>query len=412
MSYTHLTKPQLVDIVKRCTGSAGDYARKTKQEYEAQVAGLPAEDVQVAAHALGIPLISGVWGGAQAAATPVTAVEAVPEVEIVSQSTLGAVFGIRGKYAATVIDVWNDPAAPKLDPQYRFEGEHLFSAVTAIKRGRNVWLAGPAGTGKTEFVKNLCAGLGRAFVRVSFDSGAERYEFIGGERVKNGTTVYQRGIVLRGFTRPGAVILLDEVSFARPEYLSALHAPLEPEGVVTVPETGEVIAKAPGVVFFAADNSNGRGDYTGMYVGIREQNVAFVNRFARTIDFTYLDAASEAKVVAARAGCHPQLAALLVQFMTVCRQAGESAQLDHVPTLREVFYLAEALTDGMTPRHAFEQCMVNRASPESREVLQQLWKANMPDHLIDNALKGIDPNSLLAAVADMHADETVTEAAQ
>ena len=68
MSYTHLTKPQLVDIVKRCTGSAGDYARKTKQEYEAQVAGLPAEDVQVAAQALGIPLISGVWGGAQAAA--------------------------------------------------------------------------------------------------------------------------------------------------------------------------------------------------------------------------------------------------------------------------------------------------------------------------------------------------------
>ena len=40
MSYTHLTKPQLVDIVKRCTGSAGDYARKTKHEYEAQVAGL------------------------------------------------------------------------------------------------------------------------------------------------------------------------------------------------------------------------------------------------------------------------------------------------------------------------------------------------------------------------------------
>lgn len=388
MSYTHLTKPQLVDIVKRCTGSAGDYARKTKQEYEAQVAALPADDVQAAAQALGIPLITGIWSGAASAPAPVVA-DPVPDVQVVASKTLGEIFGVRGKFAKETVDVWNDPAAPVLDPIYKFDGEQLFSAVTALKRGRNVWLAGPAGTGKTEFVKNLCAGLGRAFVRVSFDSSAEKYEFIGGERVKNGTTVYQRGVVLRGFVRPGAVILLDEVSFARPEYLSALHAALEPEGVVTIPETGEVVRKAPGVVFFAADNSNGRGDYTGMYVGIREQNVAFVNRFARTIDFKYLEPAAEVKVITARAGCKETLATLLVSFIRVCREAGDQAQLDHVPTLRELFYLAEALTDGVPYRLAFEQCMVNRASPESREVLQQLWRANMPDHAIQAALDDV-----------------------
>jgi len=377
INFAALSKADLVSIVKRVNGGAGDYARIPKGEFETQVANMPEQVVNDAAAALGISLIAGVWSGAQATQTAATAVEAVPDVIIIKTTTLGEVFGVRGKYAKVEVDVWNDPASPSLDPLYKFDAEQLFSAVTAIKRGRNVWLAGPAGTGKTEFVKNICAGLGRAFVRVSFDSGAERYEFIGGERVKNGSTVYQRGIVLRGFTRPGAVILLDEVSFARPEYLSALHAPLEPEGVITIPETGEVIRKAEGVVFMAADNSNGRGDFTGMYVGVREQNVAFVNRFARTIDFTYLDAVSEARVVVARTGCSPLIAELLVGFMTVCRQAGESAQLDHVPTLREVFYLAEALTDAVPPRLAFEQCMVNRASPESKEVLQQLWKANI-----------------------------------
>lgn len=377
INFAALSKADLVSIVKRVNGGAGDYARIPKGEFETQVANMPEQVVHDAAAALGISLIAGVWSGAQATQTAATAVEAVPDVTVIKTATLGEVFGVRGKYAKVEVDVWNDPASPSLDPLYKFDAEQLFSAVTAIKRGRNVWLAGPAGTGKTEFVKNICAGLGRAFVRVSFDSGAERYEFIGGERVKNGSTVYQRGIVLRGFTRPGAVILLDEVSFARPEYLSALHAPLEPEGVITIPETGEVIRKAEGVVFMAADNSNGRGDFTGMYVGVREQNVAFVNRFARTIDFTYLDAVSEARVVVARTGCSPLIAELLVGFMTVCRQAGESAQLDHVPTLREVFYLAEALTDAVPPRLAFEQCMVNRASPESKEVLQQLWKANI-----------------------------------
>lgn len=391
LTYTNLNKQQLVEVMRRVTGSAGDYARKSKAEYIEEVAALPADAVKSAIESMG--LIAGIWsGGASSAPTADStvecAVEEVPVIEVVDRQTLGKLFGIRGKFANTEVDVWNDPAAPEIDPLFKFDAEQLFSAVTAINRGRNVWLAGPAGTGKTEFVKNLCAGLGRAFVRVSFDSGAERYEFIGGERVKNGSTVYQRGIVLRGFTRPGAVILLDEVSFARPEYLSALHAPLEPAGVVTVPETGEVIRKAPGVVFMAADNSNGRGDYTGMYVGVREQNVAFVNRFARTLEFTYLKPAAEADVISKRAGCTPELGRVLVDFITVARQAGESAQLDHIPTLRELFYLAEALTDGVPSRLAFEQCMVNRASLESREVLQQLWKANVSDVAIDLALEG------------------------
>lgn len=402
-SYSHLTKPQLVDIVKKICGSAGDYARKSKQEFESMVNSLPTQDVERAAEALGIPLISGAWSGAAPTPAPV---EELPDIEVVGQKSLGELFGVRGKYAKKMVDVWNDPAAPILDPIYKFDAEQLFSAVTAIERGRNCWLAGPAGTGKTEFVKNLCAGLGRAFVRVSFDSSAEKYEFIGGERVKNGTTVYQRGVVLRGFVRPGAVILLDEVSFARPEYLSALHAALEPSGVVTIPETGEVVTKAPGVVFFAADNSNGRGDYTGMYVGVREQNVAFVNRFARTIEFTYLEPAIEAKVVVARSGCTDALAGVLVNFMAVCRQAGDQAQLDHVPTLREVFYLAEALTDGLPYRAAFEQCMVNRASPESREVLQQLWRANVSDASLSAALGGND-----APASQLPVESSTTEEA-
>lgn len=393
-----MSKSQLVELVRRVSGSAGDYARKSKQDFIEQVAALPQEKVAEAISSMG--LISGSLAPV-AAPTPSAAVE-VPNVEVVARKSLREVFGIRGKHGAYEVDVYNDPAAPALDPLYKFNAEQLFTAVTAVARGRNVWLAGPAGTGKTEFVRNLCAGLGRAFVRVSFDSGAERYEFIGGERVKNGSTVYQHGIILRGFVRPGAVILLDEVSFARPEYLSALHAPLEPEGVVTVPETGEVIRKAPGVVFMAADNSNGRGDYTGMYAGVREMNVAFVNRFARTIEFSYLQSADEAQVISSRTGVHSNLSTLIVSMLSVMRQAGQSSQLDHVPTLREAFYLAEALADKVPPRLAFEQTMVNRASPESREVLQQIWKANMSDAGIEAAMAGLAPPVVTPDVVDVN----------
>lgn len=386
MELSSLSKSQLNDILRGATGKGRDLARATKDEMVAAVSALPES---VVSGLLPTGLIAGVWGASQPA-QPEQAVQQ-PNVAVVKQARLGELFGIRGKYAATEVEVWNDPAAPALDPLFKFDPELLFSAVAAVKRGRNVWLAGPAGTGKTEFVKNLCAGLGRAFIRVSFDSGAERYEFIGGERVKNGTTVYQEGVILRGMQRPGAIILLDEVSFARPEYLSALHAPLEPEGVVTIPETGKVIRKAPGVVFMAADNSNGRGDYTGMYVGVREQNVAFVNRFAKTLNFSYLKPEMETKVISQRANVKVELAEVIVGFLSACRQAGDSAQLDHVPTLREAFYLAEALSDGQDFRKAFEECMVNRASPESAEVLQQLWKANVADDALRIAIDGAAP---------------------
>lgn len=382
----NLNKVALNEILKRVTGRGVDLGRVNIEGMRERVGALDATDVAAAAQSLGY--ISGGYSVAFTAPTAVPAVAVVPNIKVVSQSTLGATFGIRGRLSGVAIDIWNDPDAPILDPLYKFNGDQLHSALCAIKRGRNVWLAGPAGTGKTEFVKNLCAGLGRAFVRVSFDSGAERYEFIGGERVRNGSTVYQDGIVLRGFRRPGAVILLDEVSFARPEYLSALHAPLEPNGTITISETGEVVNKAPGVVFFAADNSNGRGDFTGMYVGVREMNIAFVNRFAKTIVFTYMTPEMESKVIAARTECDPALAQMIVSFLTVCRAAGDSAQLDHVPTLREAFYLAEALSDGQPYRAAFEETMVNRASPESAEVLQQLWKANVSDAAIDAAKSG------------------------
>lgn len=402
MELNHLSKSQLNEVLRRVTGRGRDLARHSKGDLMLAIDSLPESAVIAAVQSLG--LITGAWSGAAPAQTEsqsvaqATAVEQLPDIKPVETKSLGEIFGIRGKHALLTVEVWNDPSAPTLDPLYKFEPEQLSSAVSAIKRGRNVWLAGPAGTGKTEFVKNVCAGLGRAFIRVSFDSGAERYEFIGGERVKNGSTVYQQGVVLRGMTRPGAVVLLDEVSFARPEYLAALHAVLEPEGCVTIPETGEVVRKAPGVVFFAADNSNGRGDFSGMYVGVREMNVAFVNRFAKTLVFSYLDSAIEAKVISGRSGCTLQLGVVIVTFLTVCRQAGDQAQLDHVPTLREAFYLAEALTDGQSPRKAFEECMVNRASPESAEVLQQLWKANVSDSLIEFALQGKSPDPVAPTV--------------
>jgi MoxR-like ATPase len=383
------SKLELVQQGRRMGITMGDYARASKDELIELFQGREQAAYDGLVNFKASALLD---GATPAPVQPVARQFIAPTYEhinVVESLPAQKVFGSKAKaLEGLMVEIWNDPAAPKVMQGYRFNPKHLQMALTAIARQRPVWLGGPAGTGKTEFVKQLCARLGRAFIRVQFDASLEAYHIIGGERVKAASTVWQDGLVLQGFRRPGAIILLDEVGFARAEYTSALHAAIEPNSCVTVPETGEVVERAKGVCFFAADNSNGRGDATGVYAGIREQNNAFLNRFARFINFTYLGAAEEAEIVADQTGCPAALAMMVAEFIAICRGKAESGALESPPTMREAFYLAEALVDGIPSRDAFETTVVNRSPIDCQEILQQIFIANVDQDMINKALAG------------------------
>lgn len=389
-----LNKQQIVAALKIAgLPFPGDYARNGKHVYLNLLCAAGPEVVSAAVDkVLGSTLPTVASPALVSAPTALLAAAPeipMPDIKVVSTSTLGKRFGITGKYKDAPVSVWNDPDAPTLDPIYRFDAEMLFDVTREIEEGGNVWLAGPASTGKTEFVKNLCAGLGRACVRVSMDDSLERYELIGGERAVNGTQVYKHGVILKAMRRPGAIVLLDELGFGRAANLAAMHGILEPNGSYTVPETGETIRRAPGQLFMAADNSNGTGDHSGQYVGVKPQNKAFRSRFGMYVEFTYLKADVEAEVLSARTGCNRAVAEEIVRFLGVCRTAVETSQLEIAPVLREAMALCRGMKNGIEPRRAFERCIVAGAEPEAREVLQQLWKQNMDAARLDAAVKGI-----------------------
>lgn len=390
----NLSKSELVGIGRRLGVVMGDYARASKEALIAKIEEAGMRDKGDALARGDEPQSSALIAGALPTFTP-PAVEAFtpptyPNIHPIGKRSAAEVFGSKSSVLKGIeVEVWNDPGAPAILPGYRFDPKRLRSALTSIARQRPVWLGGPAGTGKTEFVKQLCARLGRAFVRVQFDASLEAYHVIGGERVRNASTVWQDGLVLQGFRRPGAIILLDEVGFARSEYTSSLHAALEPDAIITVPETGEVIRRAPGVCFMAADNSNGRGDNTGTYVGVREQNNAFLNRFARFINFDYLSVDDEADIIGANVPEAPaSLCRMVAEFIKVCRAKAEGGALESPPTMREAFYLVEALVDGLPAREAYGEAVVNRAPVDTQEILQQLWVANVDEAMIAQAMAG------------------------
>lgn len=313
----------------------------------------------------------------------------VPKIEV---KTAKEVFGIEllaADGSPIKVEVYNDPLAPQqIDKHYVWNREHLHYALSALWRRRNIWAAGPRGTGKTQFFEQLAARTKRSLFRVNFNGATDKTEVLGGDTLKAGEVSYREGVILQGIRRAGALILLDEVGFARAEYLSALHAVLEANGCYTINETGETVAPAQGVVFAAADNSTGHGDATGAYAGLKRVNSAFLDRFSGTVEFDYLSSAVEAKVLRAKTGIHKVAARHITDFMKVCRQKASVGDLAEPPSLRQACYFAEALIDGIALKEAFTITVCAKADPDSRELLRQVFNSSINEFGLQEVLAG------------------------
>ena len=289
------------------------------------------------------------------------------------------------------VSVWNDPAAPQIVDDYVFNAAHLHQALIALDGSLpdNVWLAGERGTGKTEFVTQLAARLQRRLFRINFDEALERADFIGGNSIENGSVVWQEGIVTQAIQYAGAIVLLDEIGFARAQSLATLHALCEhsPHRSITIAETGKRIPVASHVVFFCADNSNGHGDHSGNFAGVREQNTAFLDRFSFTLRFEYLDSVSETDLIVKRTGLSHGAASIIVQFANVARQKARGGLLTQPPSLRQLFAFARAVKKGLPVRTAFTNSIVNKFPAECEAELVGVFTSQVNEQEFKQALK-------------------------
>jgi cobaltochelatase CobS len=180
------------------------------------------------------------------------------------------------------------------------------------------------------------------------------------------------GLLAGALRIPGCVILIDEPTIARAGAIMVLQSVLQSR-YLFVKETGERIVAAPGVMFIAADNTNGTGGGAANgYEDTRRMNAAFLSRFAVKLRLDFMPADTEASVLVDRTGCTPELAKLLVATATVTRSAAADGKLNGAIGLRAITAWAEQLTDGIEPRIAFENCILNGAPDEDREPLEQL----------------------------------------
>lgn len=266
-----------------------------------------------------------------------------------------------------MFDVYNDPSAPAIDPNFIWNDTIIRHLYLSQETGENLWFGGEKGTGKTQTVEQFCALTGRAFTRINFHKYSTQSEYIGDLGADQGTTSFKPGAFLMGFTTPGAVILLDEVSMCPPGELAPLNGLLEPNSKVNI--GGQVWRRAPGVLVVGADNTLTNGDDTGRYGSTNQMNSALADRFARVIKFEHLSEDDEVKAVVRHTGCKPELAKEIVTVVRVARTKVTSGDLVDAPSIRSVIAFVRALKV-LSISQAWETAIANRQPVESAVALE------------------------------------------
>ena len=289
---------------------------------------------------------------------------------------------------ATVLPVYDAADAPRPDKLYQWN-QHTAVMLAMLARGKNLFLTGPAGTGKTEFAKQIAARWGRRFTRISCDDQTEAATLVGMTVPdKDGGSKWQDGQLAAAIRVPGNVILIDEPSMARPGALFVLQSVLDDDRRLHVAETGEVIVVAPDVLFLLADNTNGTGDVTGQYEATRRLNRATLDRCAIFVLFDYLDPAAETNVIHARTGLNKKAAAMLCKFAAITRAKAQGGEVSHGIGLRRLMALADALAVGADPSVAFQLTVIEGAPYDDKEPLRQLWTGSVDTKALAAASMG------------------------
>lgn len=188
--------------------------------------------------------------------------------------------------AAGFADTQN-PHVPKRDDGYVFRRETLRDILCFLDDpdGDGLYFSGHYGAGKTTLPYQVAARLCWPVQSFTAHSRMEFDDLVGTWKLVNGNMQFLHG-PLAVAMREGHLFILNEADRADPGQLAGLHDVLEGHPLVITTNGGEVIRAHENFRFVANGNSLGSGDSTGLYQGINQLDIAFMDRF-RVVEVDY-----------------------------------------------------------------------------------------------------------------------------
>lgn len=295
------------------------------------------------------------------------------------------VFGIPGKLPLEVRQD-NHPMVPVVDEQYVFRRETMQDIMMWFLGAAGhdpLYLTGHTGTGKSSVITQVAARLGIPVYAVSCHERMEIPELFGRFVVRNGSMEWADGPLIQGLKDPtGAWILLDEIDSLDPGTFIGLNALLEGRSII-IPETGETIDPLlHGARIIAAGNTSGAGDSTGLYQSTKRQNLASMGRFM-VVEIDYPEPVVEDGLLAKLAPSIPEeVRASMVRLANEARRLFKGGEMDVAFCTRSLVrwaclaaFMVKVAKPGEDPMgNAMDRAIGNRAEPESRQALRELWQ--------------------------------------
>lgn len=170
--------------------------------------------------------------------------------------------------------------------------------VRSVKRGKNIMMTGPAGSGKSMTAYALSKTLDRPLFVFNLGATQDPRAVLIGQThfAKDKGTFFNHSLFVQAIQEPGAIILLDETSRAHPEAANILMTVLDQrQRYLRVDEEVDspTIKVADGVCFVATANIGTE------YTGTRTMDHAFTDRFLK-IEMEFLNKKDEEQLLRKR----------------------------------------------------------------------------------------------------------------
>lgn len=243
-------------------------------------------------------------------------------------------------------------------------------------------LYGETGVGKTYPIMQVCARLNRECFRVNLSKRSNEDNLIGGFRLENGSTFYEKGPVVLAMER-GGVLLLDELDAADPEEVLCLQSVLEGNGYYIKAINEQIIPKE-GFTIIATANTKGLGDDTGKYIGTNILNEAFLERFITLFTVHYPSLQTEEAILKSHASelgldCEKFIERLVNWSFKIRDAIGkDSSKFNHNISTRRLIHILKTYSVFRDERLAMSMCL-NRFDDYHKKAFLDFYSASFDD---------------------------------
>ena len=277
--------------------------------------------------------------------------------------------------ACSVSSVSNDEIyIPENDHTFVRWGEYkTIQRVIESRMFFPMYISGMSGNGKTMMVEQACAKLKREYIRVQISPETDEDDLIGGFRLINGETVFQKGPVVKAMER-GCILLIDELDRGSNKIM-CLQGVLEGKPIL-IKKVGEVVAPAQGFNVIATANTKGRGSDDGRYSAANIIDEAFIERFVATIDQPYPPFKVERNIIMKHMECFKvdddEFVEKLVAWSSVIRKTYDAEGVDELISTRRLCHIVKAYSIFQDRLTAISMCIA-RFETETREAFLDLY---------------------------------------